>query len=103
MRTPTARRALLAAIAPIPLIVACGTQDPAPRNTALRPPAPDLSASEPAPMPSEAANDFVAARRAGLAPAASGPEAMPGFGASQRIGTDMTTAPVPTDPIRRPQ
>lgn len=102
MRTPTARRALLAAIAPIPLIVACGTPERPPRNTALPPPSPsDLAASEPAPMPSEAASDFAAARRAGLAPAATGPDAMPGFEPSQRIGTDMTTAPVPTDPIRR--
>jgi hypothetical protein len=101
MRTPTARRALLAAIAPIPLIVACETPDRAPRNTALPPP--DLTASEPAPMPSEAASDFAAARRAGLVPAPTGPDAMPGLGAGQRIGSDMITAPVPTDPIRRPR
>jgi hypothetical protein len=103
MRTRTGRRALLAAIAPLPLLPACGTPDRPARSTALPPPAPNLAASEPAPVPSEAASDFAAARRAGLSAAPTGQDAMPGFGPSQRIGTDMTTAPVPTDPIRRPR
>lgn len=98
------RRLLLAALLPLPLLVACETapQRP-PRNTALPPPSPaDLAASEPAPVPSEAATDFAGARRAGLAPAPTGSNALPSINAGQRINTDMTTAPIPTDPIRLP-
>jgi hypothetical protein len=99
------RRALLAAIAPLPVIVACGTAPPPPpRNSALPPPPPaGMSRFEPAPVPSEAASDFAAARRAGLAPAPTGSNALPAINAGQRVNTDMTTAPMPADPIRLPQ
>jgi hypothetical protein len=103
MTTP--RRALLALIAPLALTVACETPPSRlPRSTALPPPSPaDLANSEPAPVPSEAASDFVAARREGLAPLPTGSNAMPDLDAAQRLGTDMTTAPMPADPVRRPQ
>jgi hypothetical protein len=99
-RTMLSRRTMLFAV---PLIAACETQPVRPNRggAALPPPAP--GASEPAPMPSQAADDFVAARQRGLAPAPVGPDAMPGFGPAQRVGTDMTTAPMPSDPIRLPR
>jgi hypothetical protein len=93
------RRTLLAAL---PLLAACEGRDTRPpRGAALPPPAP--GPSEPAPVPSQAVEDYLAARRGNLTPAATGPDAMPGFGDAQRVGSDMTTAPIPTDPIRRPR
>jgi hypothetical protein len=54
-------------------------------------------------VPSEAALEIDAQRRASRAAAPSGPDAMPGFDQRQRVGTDMTTAPIPADRIQRPQ
>jgi hypothetical protein len=88
------RRSLLA-LAGLPALAACEAQrPPSQRNTALPPPR-ATGPSEPAPLPSDVTDDFIAARRAGRTAAPTGPDAMPGFDPSQRVGTDMTTAPIP--------
>ena len=72
-----------------------------PSSTAALPPL--TGPSEPAPIPSEAADDYAAAQAARRQPLPTGSNAMPGFGAGQQVGTDMVTAPLPSDRIRRPQ
>jgi hypothetical protein len=97
---------LLGALAPLALAAACdSTPSRPPRNSALPPPAPGPSgaATEPAPMPSQAASDFAAARRGNLTPLPSGSNAIPSLNAGQRLNTDMTTAPLPSEPVRLPQ
>lgn len=92
--TIMARRSLLA-LAGLPALVACEAQRPAQqRGTALPPPR-AAGPTEPAPLPSDVTDDYLAARRAGRTAAPTGPDAMPGFDPAQRVGTDMTTAPIP--------
>ena len=87
-----ARLGLLAGL--LPLVAACEAPRPAAR------PAPGPAAasgpSEPAPMPSDVTDDYLAARRAATTARPSGADAMPGFDPAQRLGTDMTTAPIPS-------
>jgi hypothetical protein len=47
-------------------------------------------------MPSDVTDEYLAQRRAGTAARPTGPDAMPGFDPAQRMGTDMTTAPIPS-------
>jgi len=78
----------------LPGVAACEAPRPAAR------PAPGPAAasgpSEPAPLPSDVTDDYLAQRRAGTAARPTGPDAMPGFDPAQRMGTDMTTAPIPS-------
>jgi hypothetical protein len=91
--TTSHRRRLLFGLAS-PLLAACEGAQRAPRSDAL--PSPRASGpSEPAPMPSDATDDYLARRRASRTPAPTGPDAMPGFDPAQRVGTDMMMAPVP--------
>ena len=87
------RRRLLTSIA-MSLLAACEGAQPSPRGAALPPPRTSGS-WEPAPMPSDVTDDYLARRRAATTPASTGPDAMPGFDPAQRIGTDVITAPVP--------
>ncbi len=76
---------------PMALLVACAEVPPRPVSTAT----PNVGPSEPAPMPSQAADDYVAAQRARGQPAEVGPAAMPGFATPNRIGTDVALPPLP--------
>jgi hypothetical protein len=92
--TILARRRMLAGLAALPAIAACETRPPQQRGGAMPPPA--ISGPlEPAPVPSDATDEFLAARRAGRTAAPTGADAMPGLDPAQRVGTDMTTAPIP--------
>ena len=93
------RRRLLLGLG-APLFAACaGTQPAPPRADA--PPSPSPSSqradgrSEPAPMPSDATDAYLAQRRASRTAAPTGPDAMPSFEPAQRIGTDIMLAPIP--------
>lgn len=88
------RRALLG-VAALPALAACETQRPPQQRGSALPPPRASGPSEPAPLPSDVTDDFLAARRAGRTAAPTGPDAMPGFDPAQRVGTDMTTAPIP--------
>lgn len=90
--TILARRRLVASLAVLPVVAACEAPRPAPRPVSAAAPSGPL---EPAPVPSETTDDFVARRRAATTAAPTGPDAMPGFQPAGRIGTDMTTAPIP--------
>jgi hypothetical protein len=93
-------RRMLAALGALPLLAACAQESaPPPRGTALPPPT--AQRWEPAPMPSQAAEDFAARQGRALQASPVGPDAMPGFGSGPRVGTDMTTAPVPAVPLRQ--
>jgi hypothetical protein len=97
MKTLASRRAALGILAVG--LAACETQPPRlPANTALRPPLP--SASEPAPMPSDAANAFGDRRGRAMQAAPSGPAAMPGFGPQPQVGSDIELAPIPANAFR---
>jgi hypothetical protein len=90
--TVLARRKLMAGLAALPALAACET---APRPQRSAAPA-ATGPSEPAPLPSDMTDDFLAARRAGRTAAPTGADAMPGFDPGQRVGADMTTAPIPS-------
>ena len=86
-----ARLGLLASL--LPMVAACE----APRTAARPAPGPTAAGpSEPAPMPSDVTDDYLAARRAATTARPTGADAMPGFDPAQRLGTDMTTAPIPS-------
>ncbi|WP_270937078.1 hypothetical protein, partial [Falsiroseomonas oryzae] len=70
------------------------------RGAALPPPAMPAGAYEPAPMPSQAAEEFAAARRNALAPAPTGIDAMPGFDPTQQVGSDIEMPGLPAQSIR---
>jgi|GEM_PF-3782135 len=90
----------LAVLCALPLVAACARDAaPPPRGTALPPPT--AAQWEPAPVPSQAAEDFAARQGRALQTRPTGPGAMPGFGSGPRVGTDMTTAPVPAVPLRQ--
>jgi hypothetical protein len=78
----------------LPVVAACEAPRPAAR------PAPGPAAasgpSDPAPLPSDVTDDYLAQRRAGTTARPTGPDAMPGFDPAQRMGSDMTTAPIPS-------
>ena len=93
--TILARRHLLASLAALPALAACEAPRPAPRAAAGAAPAAPSGPLEPAPVPSDVTDDFVARRRAGTTAAPTGLDAMPGIQPAGRIGTDMTTAPIP--------
>ena len=88
------RRRMLTGLAMLPAMAACETRPPQQRGAAL-PPRAISGPLEPAPVPSDVTDDFLAARRAGRSAAPTGADAMPGFDPAQRQGTDMTTAPIP--------
>ena len=90
--TATNRRGLLAGLAALPVLAACEAPRPAPRPVSAAAPSGPL---EPAPVPSDITDDYLAQRRAATTAAPTGPDAMPGFGPAERIGTDQTTAPIP--------
>ncbi len=87
-----ARLGLLAGL--LPAVAACE----APRPAARPAPAPAAASGqlEPAPLPSDVTDDYLAARRAATTARPAGADAMPGLDPSQRVGTDMTTAPIPS-------
>jgi hypothetical protein len=87
--TVMARKQVLA-FAMLAALGACAAPPPPPR-AATAPSGP----LEPAPIPSDVTDDYLAARRAGTTAAPVGPDAMPGFDPGQRVGTDITTAPIP--------
>lgn len=91
-----ARRGLLAGL--LPVMAACEAPRPAPRPAPSPAPGPAAASGplEPAPLPSDVTDDYLAARRAGTTARPSGADAMPGFDPAQRVGTDMTTAPIPS-------
>ncbi|HYI83209.1 MAG TPA: hypothetical protein VEX11_08385 [Acetobacteraceae bacterium] len=91
--TTSLRRRLLFGLAS-PLLAACEGTQRAPRGDALPPPRAS-GPSEPAPMPSDATDDYLARRRASRTPTPTGPDAMPGFDPAQRVGTDIMMAPIP--------
>ena len=92
------RRWLLANFA-LPLLAACDPPRHRPPGTALPPPRAEVPSERP-PLPSDVTDDYLAGRRASRTAQPTGPDAMPGFGDSQRIGTDMMTAPIPADRLR---
>jgi membrane-bound lytic murein transglycosylase A len=94
-------REVLAGAVLVLALAACETPSRPPSSAALPPPL--TGPSEPAPIPSEAADDYVAAQAARRQGVPSGPDAMPGFGASPRVGTDMIMAPMPAERIRQQQ
>jgi hypothetical protein len=87
------RRRLLANFA-LPLLAACDTPRHRPPGTALPPPRAEAPSDRP-PLPSDVTDDYLAERRASRATS----DPAPG-GDSQRIGTDMMTAPIPADRLR---
>lgn len=89
------RRRMLTGLAMLPAMAACETRPPPPQRGSALPPPAISGPLEPAPMPSDVTDDFLAARRAGRSAAPTGADAMPGFDPAQRQGTDMTTAPIP--------
>jgi hypothetical protein len=91
--TTSRRRRLLISLA-FPLLAACERAQRGPRSDAL-PPSRVGGPSQPAPMPSDATDDYEAARRASRVSTPTGPDAMPGFDPAQRVGTDIMMAPVP--------
>ena len=91
--TTSLRRRLLISLA-LPLLAACERAQRGPRGDAL-PPSRVGGPSEPAPMPSDATDDYLARRRASRTPTPTGPDAMPGFDPAQRVGTDIMMAPIP--------
>jgi hypothetical protein len=95
-----APRDLATGAALLALLGACEAPRRLPPSAALPPPL--LGPSEPAPVPSDATDDYVADQAARRQATPSGPDAMPGFGQAQRMGSDMTTAPIPQDRIRPP-
>jgi hypothetical protein len=92
--TTSRRRRLLIGLALPLLLGACERAQRGPRGDAL-PPSRVGGPSEPAPMPSDATDDYEAARRGSRVPTPRGPDAMPGFDPAQRVGTDIMMAPVP--------
>jgi hypothetical protein len=88
------RRSLLALVG-LPAIAACEAQRPPTQRGSALPPPRATGPSEPGPLPSDVTDDFLAGRRARRMAAPTGPDAMPGFDPAQRVGTDMTTAPIP--------
>ncbi len=72
------------------LFAACAPPPP-PQSTL----APLTGRAEPAPMPSEAADDYAAMQRARGGTANIGPAAMPGMVTQPPVGSDMTFAPLP--------
>jgi hypothetical protein len=81
------------------ILAACGTSAP-PRRTAAPPPPSATRVTEPAPVPSELTDDYLAAERARRAPAPLGPDAMPGFDPAQRLGTDVMPPTLPSERLR---
>jgi hypothetical protein len=78
----------------LPALAACEAPRPAPRPAASA--ATPSGPLEPAPLPSDVTDDYLAQRRAATSAAPTGPDAMPGFDPAQRMGSDMTTAPIPS-------
>jgi len=90
-------------VAPLLLGLAVGCAPPTQPPAAAAQPAPPDQASTPAPVPSDAANEFAARRAAGLAPAEAA--AAPQYDSTLRGGADLELAPVPTQaaPVFRAQ